>query len=464
MENKTAEGILPERKPPVWINRHFALLWAGGSISVFGDGIFNTLLIVWISVSLAAHQSWAPLAIGGVSLAMLLPVLLFGPIAGVFVDRWDKRRTMLWMDALRATLFLILLAITESSFLLPGSHISVLGELGAIYTIVFLSNLCSQLFGPARTALISDLVPDAHRSQATSLSQISRSLVMLLAPALAPIIFLILGAQVALLFNAISFLCSFVLLLAIRVPKAASSSEPGKPPHFWHEFIDGISFSFRNRFLQAIIITAGLLMFGASALNTLNVFFALENLHVQIGLFGLLETAQGVGAILGSVLGVMFTRRLGLVRTIVLSLFIAGLGVVVYSRLTNFIPALCISVIIGALAAALDVASMPLLLRITPRSYIGRTMAALGPFSGMMEISGSFLAGYLASDLLLHLHLQVLGTTFGAIDTIFAAAGVIIIASALYALVRMGLNDPEPMQEGDAIPSTANEPAQSRFL
>ena len=85
------------QKRGLFINRNFALLWTGGTISVFGDGIFDTSLVVWISVFLTAHQSWAPLAVSGVLLAMLVPTFVFGPIAGVFVDRWDKRRTMLWM-------------------------------------------------------------------------------------------------------------------------------------------------------------------------------------------------------------------------------------------------------------------------------------------------------------------------------------------------------------------------------
>src|SRR5215471_6758735 len=104
MDTTTATEAPSTPKPGLLINRNFALLWTGSLISVFGDVIFDTSLIVWITVFLAVHQTWAPLAVSGVFLAALVPTMLFGPIAGVFVDRWDKRRTMLWMDASRAIL------------------------------------------------------------------------------------------------------------------------------------------------------------------------------------------------------------------------------------------------------------------------------------------------------------------------------------------------------------------------
>jgi MFS family permease len=71
--------------------------------------VFTTTLVLWVAVYIAPGQSWAPLAVSGVMIAALLPTLLVGPIAGVFVDRWEKRTTMLRMDAIRAILVALLL-------------------------------------------------------------------------------------------------------------------------------------------------------------------------------------------------------------------------------------------------------------------------------------------------------------------------------------------------------------------
>src|SRR6266852_1850610 len=95
------------------INRNFALLWSGSLISTAGDLIFGTTLILWIATQLTRGQSWAPLAVGGIALSAAIPSFLVGPIAGVLADRWDRRQTMLRMDALRAILIALLLLATN---------------------------------------------------------------------------------------------------------------------------------------------------------------------------------------------------------------------------------------------------------------------------------------------------------------------------------------------------------------
>lgn len=449
MDTITATDTPSMRKPGLFINRNFALLWTGGTISVFGDMIFETSLIVWISVFLAAHQPWAPLAVSGVLLAMLVPTVAFGPIAGVFVDRWDKRRTMLWMDAIRAVLIAFLLLATNIVPLpfLPGGRMPLTGQLSAIYAVVFLASLCTQLFSPARMALIGDIVLDQHRAHASGMTQVTQSLALIIAPPLAPILLLAVGAQIALLINALSFLCSFLLLLVVRAPRAASSRESEENPNLLREFIAGLRFSMENRVISTLIVTAGVIMLGASAVNALDIFFVLNNLHAPVSLYGFLTTAQGVGAILGSILAGMFAQRIGLVRTITGTLLILGAGLLVYSRLTSFVPALIVVVLIGIFMAGLSVAVGPLLLRVTPRAYIGRVMATLNPTSAIMQVVGTVLAGYLASNVLLHLHAHLLGMTFGPIDTIFTGGAVVALIGGIYALLRLGFTDPQPAIE-----------------
>lgn len=460
MDTITATATPSTRKPGLFINRNFALLWTGGTISVFGDVIFDTSLVVWISVFLAAHQSWAPLAVSGVLLATLIPTFAFGPIAGVFVDRWDKRHTMLWMDAIRAVFIALLLLATNIVPLpfFPGKHLPLAGQLGAIYTVVFLASLCTQFFGPARMALIGDIVPDQHRAHASGMTQVTQSLAIVLAPPLAPILLLVVGVQAALLINALSFVGSFLLILAVRAPRAATSRESGESPNVGREFLAGLHFSVHNRVVFTLIVTASVIMLGASALNALDIFFVLNNLHAPVNLFGFLATAQGVGAIVGSLLAGMFASRIGLVRMLTSSLLIAGVGILIYSRLTSFVPALIDITLVGVCVAVPNVAIGPLLLRVTPRAYIGRVMATLNPISAMIQVLGTVLAGYLASNVLLHLHVQALDMTFGPIDTIFTGGAVLVLIGGVYALLRLGLTDPHSCVE-DVPSAAASEPA-----
>ena len=132
------------------INRDFALLWLGGTLSVLGDFIFEITLVVWIATELAAGQPWAPVAVSGVLTASAIPVFLVGPVAGVFVDRWDPRRTIRAANALSAVLVLALLPATGFAPLpfLPGGYLPVPWRLGSIYVVVFLASASAQFFRP----------------------------------------------------------------------------------------------------------------------------------------------------------------------------------------------------------------------------------------------------------------------------------------------------------------------------
>ncbi|HEU5367177.1 MAG TPA: MFS transporter [Ktedonobacterales bacterium] len=459
MDTITATDAPSTPKPGLFINRNFALLWTGGAISVFGDVIFDTSLIVWISVFLAAHQSWAPLAVSGVLLATLVPTFAFGPIAGVFVDRWDKRRTMLWMDATRAILIALLLLATNILPLpfLPGGRLPLAGQLAAIYTVVFLASLCAQLFSPARLALIGDIVAAPQQARASSMSQMTQSLAFLIAPPLAPILLLAVGPQIALLINALSFACSFATLLAVRAPRAATSRDAGERPNFLREFAAGLKFSVQNRVILTLLITTSVIMLGASALNALDIFFVRDNLHAPLNLYGFLETAQGVGAILGAVLTSMLAKKIGLARLLIVSLFLLGLCLLVYSRLSSLVPALIVIFSGGIVVAAANILAGPLLLRVTPRAYIGRVVATITPTSAVMQVLGTVFAGFLASNVLLGFHGQALGLTFGPIDTIFTGGALLALVGAIYALVRLGFTDP-PAVTAEAPDTTTAAP------
>src|SRR6266852_1514563 len=106
--------LVPQKPSSLWANRNFLFLWIGQSFSLLGDWFFVATLTIWIIDRLARGHSWLPLAAGGVPLIRTLPSLLLAPFAGVFVDRWDRRRTMLWTDGLRlvlVTLFLLLVLL-----------------------------------------------------------------------------------------------------------------------------------------------------------------------------------------------------------------------------------------------------------------------------------------------------------------------------------------------------------------
>src|SRR5260370_29956210 len=180
----TMAASLP-RQLQFLINRNFALLWGGQTISVLGDSIFTITLVLWVATRIARGQPWAPLAVSGVLLATIAPEFLVSPIAGVFADRWNRRRIMLAMDAMRAVLIALLVFATGSTPLpfVPGDQLPLVWQLGAIYGIVFLASICSQFFNPALFAFIATTVEEPQRARASGLRQPSATLAALVGPA-----------------------------------------------------------------------------------------------------------------------------------------------------------------------------------------------------------------------------------------------------------------------------------------
>lgn len=425
------------QKSAFLINRNYRLLFVGQTISLLGDQISTYTLILWVVNVIAAGRSWAPLAMSALLVASIAPNLLVGPLAGVFVDRWDHRATMIWVDAVRAGLWFSLVAFTGVIPLPFFAHGSVpqLVQFIALCTITFMSNICSQFFSPASTVLLSQVVPEEKLPQAVGWNQTMRAFAVIVGPPLAAPLLFTLGIEWALLIDALSFICSLLTIWAIRLPPFV----PARKPHsnLRSEFVEGIHFSVSNVTVRAIIITSFIATFGVGAFDALYVFFLADNLHAATALIGLGAAALGIGALTGAFAAGKIAHQVGLKRLLYLSLLGIGLLLVVVSRLVSFGPALVVFCFLGVLQAALRIASSPLLLKETPRHMLGRVVAILNPLSTLASLVSATVAGYLAGVLLVRLRWQLLGTIFGPVDTTFIAIGLLFLFSALYALCAL---------------------------
>src|SRR5215471_13184032 len=275
----TGQSVESRESPGLLANRDFVLLLCGQTVSNFGDIIFDTTLTLWIAVRIAAATSWAPVAIGGALAAATFPVLFVGPIAGVFVDRWNKRNTMLAADALRATIVSVLLAMTFIDGLSPGVQI------GMIYVVVFLVSVLAQFFAPARVATIAEIVDEERRPQAASISQLLSSLALIIGPAVAAPLFFGVGVRWALALNALSFVVSWCGILAVRSKPVTLDRQPATSTSFLREFTDAIQFLMSSPILRTMLAVSVVVMLGAGAFNALGIFFLTENLHAAPVLF-----------------------------------------------------------------------------------------------------------------------------------------------------------------------------------
>ena len=425
----------------ILINRDYARLWYGQAISMVGDFVFSTTLVLWVATVLAKDQPWAPAAVSGVLLSIGIAVLLVGPLAGVFVDRWDRLRTMLGTEVVRGGLVVLLAAVS----FLPAGSLPVWAWLGLIYVVVFGLNTAGQFFGPARLAIIREIVTgDADRARAAGIAQATAGTAAIIGPPLAAPLLFTIGLQWALLFNAASYAVSYAAIRSVRLDRSVDAGQPARPrTGLLADFTDGLRFFAGSKFLVALLAIAVIGQLGMGALNTLNVFFLTDNLHASSRLYGYLGTALGIGGIAGALCAGRVVQWFGAKTTAWTSLILGGLLVIVYSRQTAFLAGAVLVVAVIVPITVLNTALTPLLLAAAPREYMGRVMAVFYPVTQLSAMFAAILSGWVASSVLRDFSGSLAGVSFGRIDCIFAVAGILVLLAGVYARIAL----PQPAAE-----------------
>jgi MFS family permease len=432
----------------VLINSNYTLLWIARVVSTGGDYLFTAAGVVWIGLVLGRGQAWAPLAVSGALICASLPVVLLAPLAGVFADRWDRRTVMLAADAARIVLLLPVPLLLAAP--LPAGV-----RLGLVYAVIAGLAAGDQFFRPAAAGLVAAIVPEDRRAQALGMLQAAFSLAMIAGPAVGAPLALQLGMTWAVLLNAVSFGVSFLAVRAIRPRAAAVADQTSGARGLLGDLAAGLRLLAGSRVLRTLMAASAIAMLGGSALNALDLFFVTHNLHTPGSWYGLLDAVFGLGAVAGAILTGIWGSRLGARRVVPLSLLSLGIAVMVYARLGAFAPAAVLVFGCGIPLAALQVAGGTLILEVTPQAMIGRITSLLDPITILASLAGTAIAGYLDGAVLRDFHARTLGVAFGPIDTIFLAAGALVLAGGAYALV--GLRPEKPLVRARVAASPAAE-------
>jgi MFS family permease len=403
---------LPVSGKGLLINRNFALLEIGQTISNLGDFIYATTLLVWVFA--LTHSAGA---VSGVLIAQYLPVFVFGPIAGVFVDRWNRRYTMIAADTLRGIIALTPL-IVPSFLLLP-----------TLYASVFLISALSRLFMPAKSGVLQVIVPGEQQAQASSISQSTFALSFIIGPALASPLYFAVGPVIACIINAISF---FVSALTIR---AIVASREALHPYAYRqeehpaagirpvarELFAGYRFVAKTRVLLMVVLLALIAMLGAGALNALDIVFVSQRLHASTALYGPLTAAGGIGTLIGAILAGIVARRVKSWYILTGGVLLTGVGLVIYSLQTWFVVALALNFVLGIPQGGINVGFTPLLLEATPQNMMGRVQSVIETAMFGMSLVSIGLAGYFGQ--------------FIPVNIIFTICGALILLAGVFGLL-----------------------------
>ncbi|HZY92181.1 MAG TPA: MFS transporter [Thermoplasmata archaeon] len=391
----------------VLANRSFSFLWLGQLVSQSGDFIFDVALL-WLVLDLTGSAFYT-----GVTVAVeLLPTVIVAPLAGVFVDRFDRKKL------LEATIALQGVTVGLLALLLVAHLLT----LGAILVLVFLLNAAAQFPRATVPALLPRLVASDDLMAANSLYSFSTSSNQLVSLSLGGLVVAVFGIAFPLYYDAATF---FVAVLLVAFVSAAYTRAPvtpeGPPSSLGRDLVEGWRFVRSDRVLSELLLLGLTLNIFGGILLALLAPYAKLSLGGSAATYGFLLASLAAGSIVGAaVLGAVNIRRhVGRL----LFVGIAGIGASIGALGVFPIAALAIP-ITGALGVALIVANLPLgaLFQVrVPDHLRGRSNGMMMAVLTAPQPIGALLAGAFSRLLSLNGVLAVSGLLVLGITGIFLA-------------------------------------------
>ena len=448
-------------------NRSFVALWLGQTISFIGDYFY------WLAIPIMVEKlTGSALQVGLSVIATALPMLLLGPVAGVFVDRWDRKRTMIVADVLRGLLVLACLVVRTPE------------QVWIYYAVAFLMSCVSRFFFPAQNAVLPIIVPDKDDLLAANgLMQIVQTAGLLIGPALAGFSIGLWGEQVAFVVDSATFFVSAaaILTMRFRVPhkrfrvSRQATEMAGRYVEIaavWAEMREGVTYLFGNRTMVGILLCMAVVQFGIGAINVIWVPFMQRTFGLGPEGLGAVDTAQGIGMALG---GVMLGFVVGRIRKKNLAgwciVFIGGMialmGLSPPFSLASLIPALQGNVPLAEMTVGQRLLHMPLMLlaysillgvALVPAQSAMMTMMQLAvPDLKRGRVGSALNALTMAAGLISMAVSAAAGEVVG-LRAIYVVSGLILSGAGLVGLLV--LQEPEPQPDSLGHGQAAGEQRQ----
>ena len=334
--------------------RDFRLFWVSLFVSNIGTWMQMTATN-WLLYQLTD----SPLLLGLNGVFRAAPAILLGLISGTFADRYDRRRLLLWTQVILGLLALGLGILDHS------------GNIRAwqIYAFTFVSAAVASFDGPARQALFPSLVPREVLPNAIALNSLLWKGAALLGPTLGGVAISLMGTAGAFYANAASFLAVVGALLLMR----ATSPAPERRRDFVAETKAGFSYIVsRPLILGAMIMEGVSSVFGLD--NAMLTIFASDVLRVGAHGFGMLQSARGLGAVIGSSYYIAMAQGPRQGRLLLVSAVLYGAGFALFGLSPSFILSLTLLAFVGATDTVWSASRATILQMSTPERFRGRVM------------------------------------------------------------------------------------------
>lgn len=381
-------------------------LWAAQIVSVFGDFLAIFAVLSYVSFNLNASAAQVTL----ISVAFMIPFALIGPVAGVFVDRWNVKRTMIASDLIRAGLALAL----------------VIGVgLNEIYALLFLLSAVSTFFIPAQTVTLRTLVPPQGLLAANALVQQAFQVMRIISPALAGAMVGWFGASSCYYLDTLTFLFSASMIASLVIARAPVTPAKGSHPlrSVLNDLLAGVKFIFTHPTISFVILAMAAGMFAISCFGPLIAVYVRDELHANSLAFGIINSLIGLGMIAGTFAISRFGKQVSKTHLALWGLLTMGAFVVVLAAFKTVLAASVGMFGLGVGVLFVIVSAQTIMQGRTPIEMVGRVSSSFMAVLSIAQLIGLVISGSLA---------QTLG-----IRNLFYASAVLLFLITLFGYFRL---------------------------
>jgi MFS family permease len=371
------------KKEKLW-TWNFFLLWQGQFVSAFGDIAYSIALGFWIYA-----ETGSTAMMGTLMAVSMLPRLIISPFAGVWVDRSDRKKIIVWMDFIRG-LITVLIGIAAFTDII---------QIWMVFTAGIILGICAAFFNPAVSSVIPDIVPTSKVMQANSAFNMIYSGTNILGNPIGGVAYQMLGAPVMFLFNGLSYIFSSATEIFIKVPKIHKEMQQ---LHFFEDMMQGFRFIWKFKGLRStLMIAAGLNLFANTAMVLMMPFFQMTK-GLGPGKYGFAIAMFTGGAFVGmlatSSIDVKPKHRYGL---FILTGLISSIFFTAFPLSNNLLVIVTLLFFAGLLNAILNVLFQTTIQLAVPQDMRGKVFSLMGTvLMGLTPIGmalGGVMAEYIAA-------------------------------------------------------------------
>jgi CRP-like cAMP-binding protein/predicted MFS family arabinose efflux permease len=360
----------------VFRKRDFRLLWSAQLVSTIGTALTDLAAGILIF-----RETNSAFMVGLMFVATAVPTLVVGLIAGVFVDRYDRRKIMVVADLLRAGI----VALIPFIFILDLPLVLLYLAVAAVSTI-------SQFFNPANDAVLPEVATDEELAAANSWIMISSFGATSVGFALSGLLATAFDIDWAFWLDSVTFLVSAALLLTVKVGKI-EAPEDTSVGVVVANLKEGVATLFGSPLLRNLLATGIPVYFSFGLWNVLLLPFAIDALHATEFEYGLQEGFTSVGFVVGSLMMAKWADRFREGSWIVIATVSMGIAGVLYGVATSIVVAIVLVTVSGFFNAPSSIGRRVLLQRHTPRELRGRVFSAFAVVRDVTFLIGIALAG-----------------------------------------------------------------------